>query len=85
MNNQVITNPDCPFLTHYITVEKDGSPQDVTLMLYSKKGFEPGLTMGDYMNVGLLALTGSDAQKKPLLRDGRPLVGCRQTSQSSSP
>ena len=30
--------------------------------------------MGDYASVGLLMLTGDDAHKSPLLKDGEPLI-----------
>lgn len=74
MHNKVITNPDCPFLQHYITVTIDGQKQDVALMLYSKNDYHKGYGMDQYANIGLLALTGDDTHKTPLLKDGEPIV-----------
>jgi hypothetical protein len=74
LDNKVITNPDCPYVMHYITLEKDGRPQDMTLILYSKNGYKPGATMPYYVNIGLLALTGDDAHKKPLITEGKPVI-----------
>jgi hypothetical protein len=74
MKNHVITNPDCPFLMNYITITKDGKKQDVALMLYSKNDFHNGYRMEQYANIGLLALTGDDEHKTPLLKDGNAVV-----------
>jgi hypothetical protein len=76
MHNRVITNPDCPVIEHYITLKgTDGTPKDAALMLYSKMDFKPGKTdLGAYAAVGLLALTGDDTHKTPLLKDGKPVI-----------
>lgn len=74
LHNRVITNPDCPFLLNYATVEVDGQEQDVALVLYSKSGYSPGKGLMDYLNIGLLALQGDDSHKKPLLVDGEPKI-----------
>jgi hypothetical protein len=64
-DNQVVTNPDCPFLAHYVTLEKDGRQQDMALIFYMK---------GQGLALGLLALTGDDRHKEPLLKDGKAVV-----------
>ncbi len=74
LKGQVITNPDCPFIKHYITLKTDSASQDAALILYSKKAYHKGYTMYDYMTIGLLALTGDDGHKKPLLKDGKPVI-----------
>ncbi len=74
LNDQVITNPDCPFLLNYATIKKDGVVQDVALILYAKAAYHPGYTIEQYMNIGLLALTGDDTHKRPLLIGGRPQI-----------
>ena len=75
LHDQVITNPDCPFLMHCITLKmKDGRSQDAALILYSKKKFEPGHDMSYYLSFGLLELTGDDQHKKPLLKNGAPVI-----------
>lgn len=74
LNNHVITNPDCPFLMNYITITKDGEQHDAALILYSKNDFHAGYRMEQYANIGLLALTGDDRHKTPLLKDGHAVV-----------
>ncbi len=74
LKNKVITNPDCPDLRHYVTIEQDGRAYDVALMLYSGKDYQPGYGMEQYARIGLLALTGDDAHKQPLLQDGAPVI-----------
>ncbi len=76
MHNRVITNPDCPVIEHYITLKgTDGASHDAALMLYSKTDFKPGKTdLGAYAAVGLLALTGDDTHKAPLLKNGKPVI-----------
>ena len=76
MRNRVITNPDCPFIAHYITVKTpDGGSHDGALMLYSKSDFKPGHNfLQEFAAIGLLELTGDDAHKTPLLKNGEPVV-----------
>ena len=74
MHNKVITNPDCPFLMHYITLTIKDHQQDAVLVLYSKNDYTPGASMGEYINIGLLALTGDDQHKAPLIKDGEPVI-----------
>jgi len=73
-NGQVITNPDCPLIGHYMRIEKDGKAQDVAILLYSRSPYVKGGGLMDYIAIGLLALEGDDAHKKPVIRDGKPLV-----------
>lgn len=74
MSNRVITNPDCPYLMNYITVTVEGQKKDVALMLYSKNDFQSGYGLDQYAAIGLLALTGDDEHKMPLLKDGKAVV-----------
>ena len=74
LHNKVITNPDCPFITHYITLDAGGKPQDAALILYSKEDFHTGYGMDKYANIGLLALTGDDQHKQPLMMNGEPVI-----------
>ncbi len=76
MHNRIITNPDCPFIAHYITIkDKNGTKHDGALMFYSKADFKPGHNfMQDYADIGLLEITGDDGHKTPLLKDGEPVV-----------
>jgi len=74
LHDRVITNPDCPFLMHYITIQADGKPLDGALILYSKTGYKAGNGLQDYAAIGFLALTGDDAHKQPLLKAGEPVI-----------
>lgn len=66
-----ITNPDCPVLSHYITI--DG--EDLLLVLHSKKPYDGGNVFGpDYINIGLLAVAGDDDNKKPVVKDGKAVL-----------
>jgi hypothetical protein len=71
---QVISNPDCPFIEHYMRIDKDGRQQDVAIVLYSRSPYVKGGGLMDYVAVGLLALEGGDSNKKPVIKDGKPLV-----------
>lgn len=74
MGHRVITNPDCPFIEHYITVPVDGQPKDLVLQLYSQKEYNEAYTLGDYMNLGLLEVAGKPEAKAPVLKDGKGVV-----------
>ncbi|MFA6060075.1 MAG: DUF4157 domain-containing protein [Taibaiella sp.] len=74
MKNKMITNPDCPFIEHYITLDVDGKPKDMVLQLYSKKEYNKDYTLGDYMNLGLLQVEGNAGQKKPVMKNGAGVV-----------
>lgn len=68
MNGLNITNPDCPVISHYVTVEGE----DMVLALHSKKPYDGGKVFeGDYIDVSLLVLQGDDKNKKPLIKDGK--------------
>lgn len=65
LDGKSITNPDCPFIEHYIRLEKDGKYVDAVLVLYSKKAYYQGYAFGDNLDVALLQLTGNEANKIP--------------------
>ncbi len=69
-----ITNPDCPVLEHYITVETEGRSVDGTLLLYSTKEYFPGFSLSEAAGVGLLVLQGPTSNKQPLIEEGRALM-----------
>jgi hypothetical protein len=71
LNNRMITNPDCPFIEHYITLDMERKPVDMVLQLYSKKDYSERYTFGDYINLGLLQVEGNAGQKKPVIKDGK--------------
>ncbi len=71
MNGLNITNPDCPVISHYVTV--DG--EDMVLVLHSKKPYDGGgVFEGDYIDISLLVVAGDDKNKKPLVKDGKAVT-----------
>lgn len=74
LKGQVITNPDCPDVAHYLRAQTPGGVQDLALILYSKKEFAPGKSLNELMDLGLMVLEGSDRQKTPQLVKGKPVI-----------
>lgn len=68
-----LSNPDAPFNNFYITVNYEGKPIDVMLILFSGREFTGGSFFG-YMQIGLLAVEGTDDNKKVIYTDGKPLI-----------
>jgi hypothetical protein len=54
-----ITNPDCPTIEHYVTLNK----RNFAIILYSIKPYTGGNVLLEYANVGLLELKGEGANK----------------------
>jgi hypothetical protein len=74
MGHLVITNPDCPFTAHFITLPWKNSMQPFVLQLYSTKPFD-GQFSFENMNVGLLAVAGSNNDMHPSVgADGKPIL-----------
>lgn len=69
-----ITNPDAPYLAHYVRLNVEGQQRDAALLLYSKSGYQSGKGLQDYAALGLLVLEGNDTGKKPLLKNGKPVI-----------
>jgi hypothetical protein len=71
MNGLNITNPDCPVISHYVTV--DG--EDMVLVLHSKKPYDGGgVFEGDYIDISLLVVEGDGKNKKPMIKDGKAVT-----------
>lgn len=70
MNNLNITNPDCPVISHYVTV----GDEDLVLVLFSKKPYEGGNVFEDYVDIGLIPVEGDDAHKKPVTKNGKAII-----------
>jgi urease gamma subunit len=68
-----ISNPDAPLNNYYLTVTKEGKPVDVMLILYAEKPYEGG-SFFQYLRMGLLAVEGEQGSKKPLYKDGNPVI-----------
>jgi hypothetical protein len=71
IGGRMITNPDCPFIEHYITVKVNEKPVDMVLQLYSKNDYDEKYNLGDYANVGLLQVAGNGTKKMPVIKDGK--------------
>lgn len=70
VNNQAITNPDCPVVAHYTTLEG----QDVMLALYSPNPYKGENMLQENADIGLIVLTGDDQNKKPLIKEGKAVM-----------
>lgn len=68
-----ITNPDAPLNNYYITVEYDGKPIDVMLILFAGKPYNGGSFFG-YLQIELMAIEGEAEDKKPVYIEGKPLI-----------
>jgi len=71
MNGHMITNPDCPFIEHYIPLMVNDQQMDMVLQLYSRNDYKDSYTLGDYANLGLLRVSGMGADKKPVMKNGK--------------
>lgn len=73
MENRVITNPDCPFIEHFIPLLVKGAEKDFVLQLYSTKPFQEHFSLQD-ANVALLEVTGSNTDKHPVMKNGNGVL-----------
>ena len=67
-----LSNPDAPFNDSYINLVHQGEEMECMMLLYAKKEYNGG-DLFDYLNVGLVKLTGMD-EKKIDLSDGEPVI-----------
>lgn len=65
-----ITNPDCPVIEHYITVDDE----DMVLILYSNKPYSGGNVFEKYVAVSLLAIEEKHGQMQPKIRNYKPVI-----------
>ncbi|MBS1772439.1 MAG: DUF4157 domain-containing protein [Bacteroidetes bacterium] len=70
LDNKNITNPDCPVVSHYITV----NGQDMTLLLYSNDKYEGGNVFLTYAKIGFVMLSGDDTHKSIMLKGSKPVI-----------
>lgn len=68
-----ISNPDAPFNDYYLTVQHNGKPVDVMLVLFASKEYAGG-SFFQYLQIGMLAVEGDDMNKTPVYVDGKPLI-----------
>ncbi|MCC7158482.1 MAG: hypothetical protein IT281_02975 [Ignavibacteria bacterium] len=68
-----ISNPDAPLNNFYLTVQYDGKPIDIMLVLYSADKYTNG-SFFSYLQVGLMVVEGDENSKKPVYKEGEPLI-----------
>ena len=73
LKDRKMTNPDAPFLEHYINVTIEGIKEDVVFATYSKEDYSTG-HFDDYYNQGLMMLEGPGKDKVAFLDDGVPVL-----------
>jgi hypothetical protein len=67
-----LSNPDAPFNDSYIRLVNHGEAMECMMLLYANKEYNGGGLL-DYLNVGLVKLTGTD-QKQIDLQGGEPVI-----------
>lgn len=68
-----ISNPDAPFLEHYITLNFDSETKDALIILYAKDDYSTG-SFFEYLRKELLILEGKSPHKTAKLEKGKPLL-----------
>jgi hypothetical protein len=74
IGGQAITNPDCPVIEHYTNIAIGDANEDVALIIYSAAPYREGARLEEMVSIGLLALDGDDAHKKPKMKDGKAVI-----------
>ena len=67
-----LSNPDAPFNDSYVQLTHEGQSIECMMLLYANKKFTGG-GLFDYVNIGLVKLTGTE-QKQIELVDGNPVI-----------
>lgn len=70
LKNRNITNPDCPVVSHYITVDNEA----LAIILYSKRDYTGGDVFKEYLQIGLLVLDDKENRKIAKMKDGEPVI-----------
>ncbi len=65
-----VTNPDCPVVAHYITV----NDKDLVIALYSMRKYNGGDPFREYMNIALLELENKGKRKVPKMVENKPVL-----------
>ena len=73
IRDRKMTNPDAPDNDYFIRVVFQEDSLDVLLIIYASTDYNGG-TFFSYLSKRLLVLTGDDNEKKPEIRDGRPVL-----------
>lgn len=68
VSGRSITNPDCPVIEHYVSLDK----KDLAIIMYSLKPYAGGNLLEEYVNLGLLELKGEGAKK--IVKDDKAVI-----------
>jgi hypothetical protein len=68
-----IANPDAPFNNYYINVGSADGTVEAMLIFYSDKDYEGG-SFFRYAKLALMVVEGDDQNKKPVMKDGKPVI-----------
>lgn len=73
IKDNIVTNPDAPFLEHTIKLTIDGVQKEAVFILYSEKNYESG-SFFNYMKQKLMLVEGGNNNKAPVLNNGMPVL-----------
>lgn len=73
IKDNIVTNPDAPFLEHTIKLTINGEQKEAVFILYSEKDYESG-SFFDQMQQKLMLVEGPADNKKPVLVNGNPVL-----------
>ncbi len=73
IKDNIITNPDAPFLEHTIQLTIDGEAKEAVFILYSDQDYESG-SFFSQMQQKLMLVEGPADGKKPVLVNGEPIL-----------
>lgn len=71
--DNVVTNPDAPFLDHFITLQLDGEQKEAVFILYTEEDYTTGAFF-DYFDQKLMLIEGGADSKTPVLVNGIPVL-----------
>ncbi len=73
IKDQVVTNPDAPFLDHTINLTINGQQKEAVFILYTDREWDGG-SFFNYMKQKLMQVEGSANNKTPVIVDGMPVL-----------
>lgn len=71
--DNVVTNPDAPFLDHFITLQIDGEEKEAVFILYTEEDYTTGAFF-DYFDQKLMLIEGGADSKTPVLVNNMPVL-----------
>src|SRR5690606_36931551 len=73
IKDNVVTNPDAPFLEHTIQLTIDGQQKEAVFILYTEDDYTSG-SFFDQMQQKLMLVEGPANNKKPILVNNEPIL-----------